>query len=65
MPLGNSGFEYASGFFRQNGDVVWLFRKVPASIVHVYFILTIAAYVYGLYAVARKEKIERLIEKAF
>lgn len=43
-PLLDSGYRYASSFFRA-GDLTSVMRAVPPAAVHAYFVLTLASYI--------------------
>jgi Peptidase M50B-like len=50
-PLLNSGVQWIVGFFSPPADVGQLRTDLPDALVQIYFILTIGAYLVGLYAV--------------
>jgi len=51
-PLVNSGYRYASSFFR-DGDLTSVMAAVPPAFVHAYFILTVVVYILGLVRIQR------------
>jgi hypothetical protein len=50
-PLANSAVQWVIGFFSPASDVAQVRDALPDVLVHLYFLLTIAAYVIGLVAV--------------
>ncbi len=52
-PLVNSGYRYASSFFR-SGDLTPVMKAVPPAAVHAYFIFTLALYAVLLVRMQRK-----------
>ena len=55
-PLINSAYAYLSSFWRPSSDVTRLLREVPPCAVHVYFVVTMIAYVVELSAVLRRSR---------
>ena len=52
-PLANSIYNYQGGFWRSGADVARLFVALPHLWVHLYFAVTITAYLLGLLAVLK------------
>ncbi len=53
-PLANSLVQYIVGFFSPQSDVAKLYDALPDGLVHLYFLVTLAAYGVGLWTVFRR-----------